>query len=121
MAEKRFSTQLGTMESPELSADYESAKKFDKLRVGKLGVYFRDGLRLRYVSYSDADRVFIREREVNGKLCCGSTSFSYFSMVFRRDGKEFADVLSEDEKAMKQALEEIKLMAPGLATGYEPV
>ena len=47
MAEKKFAGLNGPLESPELSADYDSAAVFERLRVGEKGVYFRDGLRTR--------------------------------------------------------------------------
>ena len=47
MAEKKFAGLNGPLESAELSADYDSAAVFERLRVGEKGVYFRDGLRTR--------------------------------------------------------------------------
>ena len=117
MAEKKFAGVNGTAESAELSADYKEAKVFDMVRVGKLGVYFREGLKTKYIPYDYIDRVFIRVQEVTGKLCCGSTVFAYFKLVFVHDGKEFADVMSESEKAMDGALACIKETAPSVPTG----
>lgn len=102
----------------EYANDFSTAKSFEKLKVGRLGVYFRDGLKMRCIPYSDMDGVFIRIHEVNGKLCCGSTVFQYFRMVFVRDGKEFADYICENEKAMDAALEEIGIRAPALQIGF---
>ena len=36
MAEKKFAGLNGSLESPELSADYDSAAVFERLRVGVL-------------------------------------------------------------------------------------
>ena len=47
MAEKRFYTPQGAAESAELTADHAAAEKFDRVRVGALGVYFREGLKER--------------------------------------------------------------------------
>ena len=110
MAEKRFVSAAET-------ADFEQAQVFDKLRVGELGVYFRDGLRNRFVPYGDIDRAFIRIHEVNGRMCCGKAVFHYFRMVFVRDGKEFADTVSEKENVMDQALAVIAAKAPNIAIG----
>lgn len=118
MAEKRFSGVNGPVSSPELSADYDGAARFDKLRVGALGVYFRDGLKNRFIAYEDMERAFIRIHEVNGKMCCGSTVFQYFRLVFVCGGKEYADVISEDEGLMDRALDRIKASAPKLAIGF---
>lgn len=120
MAEKKFSGVDGSVASAEISADFEAAKTFDKVKVGKRGVYFRDGLRTRFIAYDRTERVFIRIQEVNGKLCCGSTTFAYFRLVFVVDGREYIDVISEKEDAMRAALEEIRACAPDVAIGYVP-
>ena len=66
---KKFFGIDGIIQTEELDADYEQAQKFDKLRVGKAGVFFRDGFRLRFLDYSVLERVFIRVQEVNLKTC----------------------------------------------------
>lgn len=66
---KKFYGIDGAAESAELSTDFEEAKRFDKVRVGRLGVFFRDGLKLRFLAYSGLERVFIRVQEVNLKTC----------------------------------------------------
>ena len=116
MAEKKFKGIRGTLESTELSADYEKAPVFDKLRVGEKGVYFRDGLRIRYLPYDYIDRAFIRVQETRSRMCCGQANFNYFRIVFVHDGEEFADYLSEMEKETDDALAAIA--AHGVATGF---
>ena len=116
MAEKRFAGINGTLESAELSADFDSAAVFEKLRVGEKGVYFRDGLRTRYIPYDYIDRAFIRVQETRSRMCCGQANFNYFRIVFVHDGKEFADYLSEKEKEMDDALAAIA--AHGVPTGF---
>lgn len=118
MAEKKFAGIDGAVSAPEVTQDYESAQVFDKVRIGALGAYFRDGFKIRFLSYDRVERVFLRIQEVNGKLCCGSTTYAYFRLVFVVDGKEYADALSENEKAMRAALEAIRSAAPNVAIGY---
>lgn len=117
MAEKKFITPDGALQSVEVSADYESAERFDNVRVGKLGVYYRLGLKMHFMAFDTLERAFIRIQEVNGKMCCGSLTFAYYRLVLVRDGKEYADVLSESEKAMDNALAKIHENAPNLAIG----
>ncbi len=114
MAEKRFVSDRET-------ADFAQAQVYDKLRVGNLGVYYRDCLRTRFVPYTDMDRAFIRVHEVRGRMCCGSAMFHYFRMVFVRAGQEFADVISEKEQAMDEALAAIAAKAPQVAIGVANV
>ncbi len=116
MADKKFSTTGGTVDTPEVNTDYDNAKVFDKLRIGSLGVYFRDGLRVKYIPYSEMDRAFIRVQQTQARMCCGQANLDYFRMVFVHDGKEFADILSEKESIMDAALAEIA--SHGVTTGF---
>lgn len=117
MAEKKFATPDGAVQSAELTADYESARKFDAVRVGKLGVYYRSGLKTVFLAYLTLERAFIRIQEVNGRMCCGSTTFAYYRLVLIRGGKEYAEVMSESEQAMDAALAAIHENAPELPIG----
>ena len=116
MAGKKFSSLHGIVDTQEVNSDYEGSKVFDNLRVGSLGVYFRDGLRIKHIPYDCMDRAFIRVQENTARMCCGRADFSYFRMVFVHDGKEFDECLSESRKAMDGALAE--LAAHGIATGF---
>lgn len=117
MANKNFAGIRGPVGTVEVNADYESAPSFDKVRVGKLGVYYRDGFKIRFMDYSLLERVFIRIQEVNGRMCCGNTIFAYYRLVFVSEGREIGDAISENEQAMDQALALIKELAPSLAIG----
>ena len=117
MAEKKFATPDGAVQSAELTADYESERKFDAVRVGKLGVYYRSGLKTVFLAYPTLERAFIRIQEVNGRMCCGSTTFAYYRLVLIRGGKEYAEVMSESESAMDAALAAIHENAPELPIG----
>ena len=117
MAEKRFSGPVEGLDPVALSGDYEAAERFDKLRVGALAVYYRDGFRVKAVPYARMERAFIRVQQVRGRMCCGEATFVYFRMVFLVDGKEIADNMSEDEKTMDAALARIHERAPELPVG----
>ena len=118
MAGKRFTGVSSIVDSNEVSRDYNNAERFDKIKVGKIGVYFRDGLKIRFLGYNDFERAFIRVQEVNGRLCCGNAVFHYFRLVFVRNGKEYADVMSEDESAMDKALARIAELSPSTQIGF---
>ncbi|MDO4983345.1 MAG: hypothetical protein Q4E35_07300 [Eubacteriales bacterium] len=69
MASKTFSGIDGKINSADVNADYESSERFDNVRVGKLGVFFRDFPKIRFLAYDLLERVFIRVNEVNLKTC----------------------------------------------------
>lgn len=119
MAEKKFTGPVEGQVLSALSADYEQAETFDRLRVGDLAVYYRDGFRIKAVPYSRMERAFIRVQQVRGRMCCGETAFLYFRIVFLVDGKEIADNMSENEKAMDAALARIHEKAPQVPVGFE--
>ena len=115
---RTFSGISGRVTDPSVAQEYESAERFDKVRVGETGVFFPHGLSVKYLPYKALERVFIRIHEVDGKLCCGKAVFQYFRLVFMRGGKEFIDIISEDEAAMDAALAAIGKKAPQLAIGF---
>ena len=117
MAEKKFAGVNGPVESDRVSADFESAQVFGKLKVGKLGIYYRDGCKIRFFAYDLLERAFIRVQEVRGRMCCGQAYWAYFRLVLVANGKEYSDVMSEDEKLMDDALACIAANAPGLPVG----
>ena len=118
MADKKIFAVKGAAVPQDASADYEAAQVFDKVRVGRLGVYYRDGFRTKIVPYDYMDRAFIRVQEVRGRMCCGETTFAYFRLVFVHGSKEIADVISENEQAMDDALACIQELAPQVAIGF---
>lgn len=120
MADKKFYTPKGVIDSAACNADYESAAVFEKIHVGKLGVYYRDGLKIKLIPYAETERVFIRVQEVRGRMCCGSAIFAYFRLVFIVDGKEIiCDQISENEEMMDAALAKIAENAPNVETGVK--
>ena len=117
MAEKRFAGLNGPVESEALSADFEAAKSYEKLKIGKLGIYYRDGLKTRFLAYEEMERAFLRVQEVRGRMCCGQTYFAYFRMIFVCGGKEYDAAISENEQMMRDALAAVAQAAPVVAIG----
>lgn len=118
MSEKKFHSPAGAVSDGAVQADFDSATKFDKAFVGALGVYYRDGFKTKYVPYPALERAFIRIQEVNGRFCCGKAVFAYYRLVLVVDGKEWGDIMSEDEKAMDDALAAIAARSSTTAIGF---
>ena len=118
MSEKKFHSHAGAVSDGAVQADFDSATKFDKAFVGALGVYYRDGFKTKYVPYPALERAFIRIQEVNGRFCCGKAVFAYYRLVLVVDGKEWGDIMSEDEKAMDDALAAIAARSSATAIGF---
>lgn len=118
MADKRFFSPSGAVCDAAVESDFDRAERYDKVFAGALGVYYRDGFRFKYVPYPALERAFIRVQEVNGRLCCGRAVFAYFRLVLVVGGREWGDVMSEDEKAMDDALAAIARRSPSTAIGF---
>ena len=118
MSEKKFHSPSGPVTDSAVAADHAGAQVFDRALVGALGVYYRDGFKTKYVPYSSLERAFIRVQEVNGRLCCGKAVFAYFRLILVVNGKEWGDIMSEDEKAMDDALAAIARRSPSTAIGF---
>ena len=117
MAEKKFAGLNGPVEDAAVGADYESAQNFEALRVGRLGVYYREGFKTRFFAYEELERAFLRVQEVRGRMCCGQAFFAYFRMVLVAGGREYDYVMSENEQLMRDALAAIAKAAPALPIG----
>ena len=117
MAEKKFAGRKGPVENTAVTADYESAQNFEALRVGKLGVYYREGFKTRFFAFEELERAFLRVQEVRGRMCCGQAFFAYFRMVLVAGGKEYDYAMSEKEQLMRDALAAIAANAPALPIG----
>ena len=118
MSERKIYSPSGAVSDVSIVSDFENSVLYDKAYIGKLGVYYRDGFRLKYVPYPCLERAFIRVQEVNGRFCCGKAVFAYYKLVLVVDGKEWGEILSEDEKAMDEALAEISRRSPATAIGF---
>ncbi len=118
MADKKIYSPEGKVESPEVMKDYENAKIFDKFKVGSLGVYYRDTLKLKFLPYDFIERAFIRIHEANARTCCACNKYRYYTLEFVHDGKEYANVISENETLMDDALALIQKLAPQVAIGF---
>lgn len=108
--------------SPVTSAqenDYSSAPAFDKLRVGKTGVFLPSGFKTKFIPYDCFDRSYVKVHDTKARMCCATTDFEYFRMVFMKGEKCIADFLSENREAMQSALNQLRKSAPGITVGAE--
>ena len=113
----KFSTTKGKLESAELTEDFKNAEIFERTHIGKLGVFFPSGFGVKYISYQELDQAFIRIHEVDGKLCCGKATFYYYRLVLVVNGREYTDIMSENEALMDQALEAVARKSPNTKIG----
>lgn len=112
-------TLSGAPVSPETEVDYNNAPSFDKLRVGNTGVFFPSGLRIRYIPYDSFDRSYVKVYDTKARMCCATTGYEYFRIVFINGKKCIADHMSENKDAMRAALDQLRSSAPSIHIGAE--
>ena len=112
MSNRQFLGVSGPVGSPELTQDYQAARRFGKLRVGTHGVYFRDGLRLRHVGYGEMERVVLRIEKIQSRTCCSGVAYPVCHLIFVVGARELDRCLSEDRSAMEEAVRAIRAQAP---------
>ena len=115
---KKFSGVKGTVCDAAVNEDYESAMAFEKIRVGKTGVFMPHNLSVKYIPFEYIDNAFVRINEVNGKLCCGNATFYYYRLVLVHGGKEIIDYLTENESTVDAALAEIAKSDERITIGF---
>ena len=107
----------GNPVSAETENDFSGAPAFDKLRIGKTGVFFPSGLRMKFLPYDCFDRSYVKVHETNARMCCATTCFEYYRLVFMSGEKCIADYISENKQAMQEALNQLRISAPGITVG----
>ena len=100
-----------------LPEEYKQAREIGKLRLGQRNLFFRAGLKLFYIPYSDIQRYFRRVMQVPAKMCCGKGNFEIENLVICGDGRELAQIQLPGAKAAKIVMESLGALAPNAAVG----
>ena len=101
----------------ETENDFSGAPAFDKLRIGKTGVFFPSGLRMKFLPYDCFDRSYVKVHETKARMCCATAGFEYYRVVFMSGDKCIADYISENKEAMQEALNQLRASAPRITVG----
>lgn len=118
MAKNKFYIKGKAVTNDILAADFAAAPAFDRVRVGKLGVFCTSAFRTEFFSYSDIGRAFLRIYEGTAQLCCGALGYNYTSLVLLgTSGEVLREQFTENEAAMRQALAVIGDKAPHISLG----
>ena len=104
--------------------DFESAVSYrKKIYLGKLALYYRQGLFWYAIPYSYLDRVY---KSVEFAPADNSPPYEYYRIYLSHDGVPFADIMfgesfEKNIRALKEAnalLEAIHAAHPEIALGY---
>ena len=97
--------------------DYNSAEEIGRVRLGKLGLYYRDLGRKYYVPYEYIDRRFTRVNVVEPD---DSPAYFYYRLILVHDGKEFANLIFEKEEDVNKIHDRLQEIRPEIEKGYIP-
>ena len=97
--------------------DYNATEPIGRVRLGKLCLYYRDLGRKYCVPYDYIDRSFVRISECQPD---DSPAYYYYRLILVHDGKEFANLIFNEEKDADRILELLPQIRPEIQIGYIP-
>ena len=97
--------------------DYNSAEDIGRVRLGKLGLYYRDLGRKYFVPYEYIDRRFTRVSMVEPD---DSPPYFYYRLILVHGEKEFANLIYEKEEEVDRIHARLQEIRPEIAFGYIP-
>jgi hypothetical protein len=106
-----------TISDQEHIDDYGSAEEIGRVRLGGLGLYYRDLGRKYYVPYEYIDRRFTRVSVVEPD---DSPAYFYYRLILVHGEKEFANLIFEKEEDVKRIHERLQEIRPEIEKGYIP-
>ena len=96
-------------------ADYNSAEAIGRLRFGKLCLYYRDlGVKY-YVPYEYIERAYGKISECHPD---DSPAYYYYRLILVHDGKEFANLIFDNEGDIPAILDRLEKLNPDMKRGY---
>ena len=108
-----------TLTEQELERDLSQATKVGKVRLGERFLFFSRFAGGSYMPYSEVVHAYLRQEEVNAKLCCGRANFDqFYLMLMGSDGALRKHQVTDKEKG-KLALEHIARRNPDCLIGYQ--
>ena len=108
-----------TLTGEELTAEAESARAVGKVKLGEQVALFSRFAGGSYMPYSEMVNAYVRQEEVNAKLCCGRANVDqFFLMIMGSDGTLRKHQVP-DMAAAKLALEHIARKNPNCVIGYQ--
>ncbi len=97
--------------------DYSSAEEIGRVRLGALGLYYRDLGRKYFVPYEYIDRRFTRVSVVEPD---DSPAYFYYRLILVHGDKEFANLIFEKEEDVNRIHDRLQEIRPEIEKGYIP-
>lgn len=102
----------------DVSQDFARARSIGKISLGERCLFFQKLLGTSYLPYSQILRAWLRQEEVNARMCCATANFDQFYLVMDcADGRQRRAHMP-DKPSGQAALDHIAAHAPETAIGY---
>lgn len=108
-----------TLSEQELEADLQQARNMGKVRLGEQVLFFSRFAGGTYMPYSEIRHAYLRQEEVNAKLCCGRANFDQFYLMLLGSDGVLRKHQVADMARGKLALEHIAQRNPDCLIGYQ--
>ena len=102
----------------ELTVDFQNAPSCGKVRLGNHCLYFPKFSGITCLPYLSITHAYIRQEEVNAKLCCGRANFDQFYLMTRGTDGKLRKAQVKSIEAGKGALAAISAANPAAEIGY---
>ena len=109
----RFYSLYNHSDRPDLSEEYEKARKIGSLGIGTEHLFFRVRLKTYFVPYADITRCYRRVLLVQARMCCGRGELQMEDLVIHNEEGELAQIPLPDTRAAKEVMRLLGTRIPG--------
>ena len=102
----------------ELQDDLRRARDLGKVRTGEQVLFFSRFAGGSFMPYDRVEHAYLRQEEVNARLCCGRANFDQFYLMLRGSDGVLRKHQVRDRAAGMYALDHIALKNPNCRIGY---
>lgn len=103
-------------EHTEMAESHRTGHDIGPVTLGSEHLFVRKGLRVCYIAYADAEKIFRRVRRLHANICCGDGDIEVEYLVIQAEGREIMEVTLPGKKAAQMLFAELKEIAPMLDT-----
>lgn len=101
-----------------LEQDFSQAQNLGKVRLGEQCLFLKKFSGVSYLPYGQIVRAWLRQEEVNARLCCGTANFDQFYVVMAcTDGQERRGQV-ENKADGQSCLDHIAARNPDVKIGF---
>ena len=106
--------------SAALAEEYKSGGAVGAVRLGKERLFFRAGMKIRFIPYEEIHRCYRRVVLVPARLCCGQGALEIENLVLEDGAGQSIQIQLPGSRAGKILLERLRELLPYAEFGCPP-